>query len=791
LQIAHQLGLSFDPKKCRFAFQSTDCLGHRIDIDGIATDDSKIDIIRNWPTPTSSKQLQRFLGLASYYRRFVQQFASIARPLSQLTSPATKFVWSPEAATAFASLKDALINAPILIAPDYDRPFSLSTDASTSGLGAVLEQERDGQARVIAFASRVLSPAEQNYSTTEQECLAVVWALRKFRLFIDGITTTLYTDHAALQWIFEYRGSNRRLIRWVLDLQEYRPYLTIQHRPGRNNAPADALSRLHEDQHSILTSSAHADITDAPQPINTVSTVAVSAEIRQDIIQALSSDPFFGEIVSQYPVRPWTCKFSRLMHNYYMQDDLLFFRTSSTDFWRLCIPHCNVRALLVHDAHSTPTAGHQGIARTYARLRQSFYWPRMAHDVHAYVSSCISCHQAKTRTNALLGALQPLPIPSDRWEIVTMDFVTGLPMTEEGFDAIFVVTCKLSKRIRLIPTFKDASAVDTASLFFSHIVKLHGLPRGIISDRDAKFTSAFWEQLFERFGTQLSMSTAYHPQTDGQTERVIRVIEEMLRHFTSSLAQDWNLHLDAVEIAYNSAGHASTGFSPYQLDLGRIPRTPLQLLAPWSQPPYSSIALQDFCTQLQFDIDLARESLLRAQQRQEHYYNLHRQDKEFSEGDLVFLSTKNLQRDGMPYTKLDARYLGPFRISHKLSPLTYRLDLPADLRIHPIINIQRLRLYRGTSASLEDDADTHVSDADSSLASPTSEHHHPPALDIDDDGTPIFAVDRILSKRKRGKGHQYLVQYEGYPATDEHTRWLSASYLQRVSPRLIADFEEA
>src|SRR5581483_3507136 len=281
---------------------------------------------------------------------------------------------------------------------------------------------------------------------------------------------------------------------------------------------------------------------------------------------------------------------SSLLKHFSIRNDLLWF-----DEERVCVPK-NMRTEVIHDHHDIPISGHQGIERTYSSLQRFFYWPRMIKDITKYINSCDACQRNKTSQKVPAGLLQPLPIPTERWSHISMDFITQLPITKDKHDAIVVFVDLLTKMVHFVPTFTNASAPSTARLFFDNVFRLHGLPRAIVSDRDSKFTSKFWRALFEHLGTKLNMSTSFHPQTDGQTERANRTLEDMLRAFVSYEQTDWDKYLAAAEFASNNAPNASTGMSPFKMNYGFDPAVPSTLLLP---PSDAVPAFTEFLVRMQ------------------------------------------------------------------------------------------------------------------------------------------------------------------------------------------------
>jgi transposase InsO family protein len=550
-------GITLSPTKCHLGYQSLNALGHTISNLGIGTAEGTVKAVKEFPRPSNRKEVQRFLGLCVYYRRFVKDFSKIAKPLYHLTKDDTKFKWDEDCEATFEVLKEKLTSTPTLAHPDYSKPFLLYTDASNMGLGAVLAQnDSEGKEHPIVYLSRTLSPAESNYTITELECLAIVWSVRKLHAYLDGVKFTLITDHSALQWLFDFRGSNRRLVRWSLELQPYRDWMTIKYREGRVHLNADPLSR-------------------APLPeCNNVTTTTFPEEFLSAITNGYPNDLYFQRVLEGLRMDPPLREFDRFS---IQENGTITYSDPSDDHLRVCVPtdpnSPRVRVDIIHDFHDADIAGHLGVARTTTSISQFFYWPGLSRDIKEYVRSCSVCQRNKT-SNKSYGLHQPLGIPSQRWHTVTMDFAGPFAISGEGrWDTIMIVVDKLSKRCHLVPSRSNDAAPDTAKRFFDSIVRLHGIPCVIVSDRDVKFTSAFWRTLFNRFGTKLALSTAYHPQTDGQSERMVRTVKEMLRSIINHKQADWVEHLTAIEFAYNNSVHPSTKMTPFELDLGILGRT--------------------------------------------------------------------------------------------------------------------------------------------------------------------------------------------------------------------------
>ena len=448
---------------------------------------------------------------------------------------------------------------------------------------------------------------------------------------------------------------------------------------------------------------------------------------------------------------------------------------------RLYIPNdVALRTRILQECHDSPLSGHLGKDKTIEQIKRRFYWPKMDDDILEYVRSCDACQRNKPSQQSPMGLLQSLPIPDRPWQWVSLDLITGLPRSRSGNDAIVVFVCKLTKMVHYVATTTTVSAPKLASLFLDHVVRHHGVPETILSDRDPRFTAHFWRALWTQLGTKLAMSTAYHPQTDGQTERANRTLEEMLRAYVNFQHTDWDEHLSHLEIAYNNSKQASTGYTPFYLNSGQEIHLPIdEAIKPArvSVNPEAAGRIQ----RLHNDIQHARGHIAKAQQRQAHHADQHRRDVSFKVGDKVLLSTDHLRMINIKGTpKFNANFIGPFAVKRVVGPNAYELDLPATMQIHPVLNISRLKAYN-----------------DGSVAFPTrpAPHSRPPPVVSQEDGkqSDRFEVDRILASRQRrhrgrggGSHMEYLVSWKGYgpwEATWEHETALDGAQ------QALADFQ--
>ena len=439
--------------------------------------------------------------------------------MTKLTGKKSKWEWTDECQAAFEGLKADLTNSPVLASPDMTKHFEVVTDACGTGIGAVLLQE----GRPIAFESRKLTDPETRYTTTEQELLASVHAMTVWRCFLEGLPkdqVTLVTDHHPNTCLPTQPNMNRRQARWSEFLQRFN--FKWVYRPGRQNV-ADPISRLPHasqgtGQASNLMACNHLG-AETSTPLDTVDDRSVWPEVSL-LLKGYSIDSCISKNQAG---------FTHDSNGLYYHDG------------KLVLPDAlGIRQMVFEALHSSPFAGHKGIRATSALIKRDFYWPGMDADIVSWIQVCTSCQRNKGRNQLPGGLLQPLPVPTRRWSDISLDFITHLPLTRSGHTAIFVVVDRLSKLVHFTPTVDTASAEDVARLFVDNIFVHHGMPERIVSDRDSRFTGTFWQAMCDIWNVQRQMSTAYHPQTDGQTERVNRTLENMLRHWCSPDQDDWD-----------------------------------------------------------------------------------------------------------------------------------------------------------------------------------------------------------------------------------------------------------
>lgn len=688
-QRIRESGLKLSPKKCKFFKEEVVYVGHSVSAAGIRPDPEKTEVIRNWPTPTTPEDVQRFLGFAGYYRKFVQNFSKIAKPLSELmpvpqkktkrskrnqNSVQRSWEWGENQETAFQTLKQLLTSPPILGYADYTLPFELHTDASKDGLGAVLYQEHDGEKKVIAYASRGLTKAERNYPAHRLEFLALKWAIsEKFREYLYGAKHfTVLTDNNPLTYVLTSAKLDATGHRWLAALAAYN--FDIKYRPGINNIDADTLSRspLTEPQPPLehvaedtikalcgaITSEPMVNSCSISSKVVSVLTEADEHDImefdfrdwrkrqEQDSILAPWMSRTRSGVKPKWKDIPHTPDNAALLKNF---SNLEFHRgvlhrvttVEGRKRRQLVLPG-KYRQQVLQELHTD--VGHPGRDRTVSLIRDRFYWPNMLTHIDEWVRGCPRCLRRKTPVNRApmvsITSRQPM-------ELVCMDYLT-LETSVGGYQHILVVTDHFSRYAQAFPT-KNQTAKTTADVLFRNFMVHYGFPRRLHSDQGANFVGNVITELCGIAGIEKSRTSPYHPMGNGMTERFNRTLLDMLGTLETDKKKDWKTYVAPLVHAYNCTRHESTGYTPYYLMFGRDPRLPIDVAFDLERDEASACVpmtkyVKDLKERLKMSYEAAASASRKTQSRQKESYDLKTRGASIEEGDRVLV--RKLAFDG-------------------------------------------------------------------------------------------------------------------------------------------------
>lgn len=749
-------GILLKPEKCEFHTQSTTYLGLIIEPNGIRMDPKKVETVQNWTTPKTVKDVQAFLGFANFYRRFIYGFSKIAAPLSALTKKDKTWSWTSEAQVAFNALKEAFTTAPILAHFDPEKEIIVETDASDYVSAGILSQYDDTQTlRPVAYFSKKHSPAECNYEIYDKELLAIIRCFEEWRPELEGAAhpIAVISDHKNLEYFMSTKQLNRRQARWAGYLSRFN--FIIKYRPGKQGGKPDALTRrsgdlpgegderrLHQSQ-----------VVLKKENVETKLSLLAGSLSNEPAEKNASLDKLFDE---GYEADPFPQKIIEMRNKGKQQSKEISLAECTKDKGRLLyrgnlyVPDYDpLKLQILKLYHDAPSAGHPGREKTFELISRDYYWPRMRDYIGRYVRNCHTCRRSKPNTHGKLGVLRPLPIPEQPWQEVSMDFVTGLPESE-GYDAIMVIVDRLTKMRHLLPCNTTVNAEDVAQLYLRNVWKLHGLPTHVTSDRGTQFTARFWKELCKHLGIEARMSTAFHPETDGQTERLNAVMEQYLRGYVSYQQNDWVKWLPMAEFSANNQVSASTKATPFFANFGFHPRFTVTIKPTDKTPP--SLDAKDFAGKMLELHEYLRTNIRTAQDQQEQATNAKRTPAPvYNIGDMVFVSAKNI-RTTRNSRKLDWKKLGPFPIKAIVSPYAYRVDLPRSMKMHPVF---------------------HVSLLDPAAQDPVPGQIQPPPPPIIVEQEEEYEIEEILDSREtRNNGLQYFVKWTGY--TDP--TWEPATY---------------
>ncbi|BHF60516.1 hypothetical protein SprV_0100348100 [Sparganum proliferum] len=669
-----EAGLTLNPQKCQFLREKVNYLGHEVSPSGIKVSAEKAGAILTWPTPNSTTEVRSFIGLASYYRRFIRDFAGIARPLHRLTEKGREFRWTDECQAAFDELRTRLSRAPTLMLPNTTEtapPFVLDTDASAFAMGGVLSQTDDnGLERVICFASKTLTKPQRNYCTYRRELLAIVTFVKQFRPYLLGKPFVIRSDHKALQWLQNTKDAEGQLARWQEMLQEY--HFTCTYRPGKQHGNADALSRR------PTTPAAHDD----DRPIGEINAIYASEPARHHWAIAQSTDPDTAVIYDHllnHLHRPTDDELRgsseeayillRQWPRLHIDEDILLIKDESTETNRVVVPGSLVQVVLT-DLHNE--LGHVGQAKTEAATRQRFWWPHLREHVATFCNTCTTCAKFKAPRQLPRAPLQPMHT-SFPFQRLGLDIIGPLPFTTTGHRFILVMVDYFTKWAEAVPLLRQ-DAVSLTNAIFNNWICRFGVPLSIHSDCGANFDSKLLQEVCDLLDIYKTRTTPAHPEGNGLVERTNRTLNQLLKAFAEDHhPHDWDKRLPCAMMAYRANTHTSTGYPPFLMLTGRQFRLPADSRFP--QPAASEYAPDSYVWQLQdllrSTYTLARNHLGAAAERQKTYFDRQVHGNPYQLGDLVWRFRP------VPPLGTAAKFFhpweGPFVVVDVIHPTTYVL----------------------------------------------------------------------------------------------------------------------
>lgn len=656
-------GLTVKPTKVTLAKRQISFLGHLVSSNGIRIDQDRTKDIKEFPRPRSKKEIARFIGMANYFRKFVPNFAQLAAPLNTLRKKKEEFVWGDTQQSAFEAIKTAITNPPVLAVPNFDNRFIVQTDASNAGVAAVLLQEEEGgERRPVAFASRRLAGPETKYSVYECEALAVLFALEKFKFYLEHREFDLETDNQALSWVLARPRKTGRIARWAVRISAFR--FKVRHIRGIDNQIADALSRMFDGEQPP---SEEPDAHDLPMVASVLSEVP---QLFADLKLKQDEDPLWGPIRKRL-----VCEGD--LPPYFLREGVLCKEVGKTGEKKICLPTELVPAIF-HYYHNSVVGGHLGIYKTLEKVRAHLTWPSLYKDIRQMVNQCESCKRAKPNSSRDKGLLQSQreENPMDK---IFIDYLGPLPRTQRGNRYVLVVVDAFTRYIWLIPS-RGITATITAQ-HLTNIFSWFGPPRSLVSDNAPAFVSTYFKQFCFRNGIRHITTTPYYPQ-GSFAERVNRNLKGALIIYHSRSPTKWDASLPWLNLAFNSAQHESSGAVPSSLMLAYPPNSPLSNLWNINDLLPSSITPN----RLKENWERARRNIQLAHRRQARRFNHGRRPFPGKVGDKVFI--QKFERHGGQVQgrgKLAPRFVGPCVILRVLGPVNLLVKDPTTgktFRVH-------------------------------------------------------------------------------------------------------------
>jgi hypothetical protein len=754
-------GLKLKATKCSFLMTKIIYLGHEISADGVKPDKRLVEAVEKFPIPKTNKHIKSFLGMAGYYRKFIENFAKIALPLTKQLKQDVPFQWTPEMTIAFNILKQKLITRPILIFADLSKPFHLITDASKYSIGCVLTQTRENKEKPIAYKSRKLNNAETNYNTIEKECLALVWGVHQFReFFLGGPKFTIFTDCKSLLWIFNIKDLNSRLVKFRLKLEQYN--YEIKYIPGKLNIIADTLSRypiedIENNSQIIDNDNTQIRIFQLNNHFSSLDRVnqALAVTRRQtkanekhtddnilsynDFLNKCQNNQFFNnnidssknEMKKGVKIFFTDYKFTQLPEKYKIyinekitDDNLIeikkenqiraiiilceknlavitceYFFNQLLQLKNYCenkkVKDINLLTKFIHadqrifakiiryifqdekinvhfqnnktivtdkeeiekilfEFHDNLLNGHTGIDKTYDKIKDKYYWPKMKQDITNYINKCKICQSLKTRTKVNKIPMKITSTSKKPWEQAYSDIVGPLPESEGGNKYILTVICSLTKFVIAVP-IPNQEAETMAKAFVKEVWLKVGHIDKLVTDNAQNFVSIIFAKMCKLLGIKKMRTTIYHPQSN-PVERYHSNLNFYLRAYAQKDPSNWDLLIPYATFTYNTTKHSTTKFTPFELLFGYNPEIPNNL----KKSPEVYYDYDDFILELRHRLrtsqEIARQNINKVKEKNKLYYDKNANLVNFEPGDKVWMLNK--KRNG----KLSAIKNGPYEV---------------------------------------------------------------------------------------------------------------------------------